>query len=475
MIGVIRMGFNPARNWGDFLGVAILSMCMISCASHPSRVCAYCPALNETIANHETAEALKLIDSGHDISEVDMLGRSPLDWAASNGDVEVLKALHLRSLKSKVTLRFDKAMYWAMVAKNSEAALWILDHGGNINADLEGGDTYLTAAADREMLDLVVGLVERGAGIHKRDHAGYTPLMKSAQYRDVRITKFLLSKGASVTDSARGHSVLSLAVDFQHVETVRLLIAHGADTGTVSDAGETLLMRAAKTPSVEMIEYLLGQSLQLNAKDKSGQNALFYALENDRIIVVKTLMDRGVAIDVYSNDGTTPALLAAMHGYMDLTSDLVRRGNAYVLSSSTPDRAFASAHVARVFAEKFRVENKLDSSLGAYHDANELLTKLMRFYEQAELQSQRSKSGDAVMMMAWAAPMIVVAAPVVLGVVIGQALLKKTAPARVEVEVHRNLLPRSRELVEKLSKRTSETMACLSKASTQKEINACPI
>jgi len=243
----------------------------------------------------------------------------------------------------------------------------------------------------------------------------------------------------------------------------------------VSETGETLLMSAAKAPSVEMIEYILGQGLELNAKDKSGRNALFYALENDRIAVVKALVDQGVAVDIYSNDGTTPALLAAMHGYMDWTSDLVRRGNAYVLPSSSPDRAFASAHIARAFAEKFRVENKLDSSLGAYRDTNELLTKLVRFYEQADLQSQRNKSGDAVMMMVWAAPLIIVAAPVVLGVSIGNVLLEKTAPARVEVEIYRNLLPRTRELVEKLSKRTSETISCLSNASTPEQINACPI
>ena len=124
-----------------------------------------------------------------------------------------------------------------MVSKSGEAALWLVDYGANIDVVLEGGDTYLTAAVDREMLDLVVGLVERGANIHKRDRAGYTPLMKSAQYKDSRITKFLLAKGASVADSARGHSALSLALDFQHVSIARLLVEHGADIGAVSEEG----------------------------------------------------------------------------------------------------------------------------------------------------------------------------------------------------------------------------------------------
>ena len=299
--------------------------------------------------------------------------------------------------------------------------------------------------------------------------------MKSAQYKDSRITKFLLAKGASVADSARGHSALSLALDFQHVNTARLLVEHGADIRAVSEEGETLLMSAAKTPSVEMVEYFLSQDLELNAKDRLGRNALFYALENNCTAVIQTLVDRGVGVDITLNDGTTPALLAAMHGYLDWTREFVQRDNPYVLSMSSPDRAFASAHVAQVFAEKFRGENNLDASLNAYRNANELLIKLLEFYEQADLQSQRRRSGDAVMMMVWAVPIIIIAAPAVLGVAIGNALLEKTVAPRVEVEVHKNLLPQSRERVEKLSKQISEIIACLSNATTPEQRNACPM
>jgi len=415
-----------------------------------------------------------LIDGGEDLLEKDVLSKTPIDWAAFNGDVDVLKAIRSRALSSNTAVDYDKALFGAITWKNTEAALWLIDNGANLSRESVDGDTYLIAAVDRELLNVVVRLIDRGVNIHQRDRAGYTPLMKSAQYRDSRITQLLLSKGASISDSARDNTALSLAVYFQHVETARLLVSHGANFKLLSESNETMLMRAAKTPNVEMIEFLLNMGLDINARDKSGKNALFFALESDRVDVAGLLVNRGIAVDVYSPDGTTPALIAAMHGYMDMMTSLVRRGNAYVLSSSTPDRAFASAYVARAFAEKHREEQKIANSIGAYRDANELLTKLVQFYTQADA-SPKSNGMSELTLVVWVGLSIAAGTmPYLLGVGIGNALLDASYPARVEVAVHRNLLPRNRELVGNLAKQTFETIECLSAAKTQEQISACP-
>eukprot|EP01103_Thecamoeba_quadrilineata_P001528 TRINITY_DN11384_c0_g1_i1.p1 TRINITY_DN11384_c0_g1~~TRINITY_DN11384_c0_g1_i1.p1 ORF type:complete len:130 (-),score=23.14 TRINITY_DN11384_c0_g1_i1:119-487(-) len=74
-----------------------------------------------------------------------------------------------------------------------------------------------------------------------------TPLHAAADFGQVEIIKYLISKGANVdAKDSYGHTPLHLAVYESHTEAVKVLIEKGASTKIVASNGKTPLEVAEK-------------------------------------------------------------------------------------------------------------------------------------------------------------------------------------------------------------------------------------
>ena len=191
-------------------------------------------------------------------------------------------------------------------------------------------DEALSSAArqEKEALEMVRLLLDRGA------NAGYlnpnyaqgmeaaTPLMYAAGKGHVETVKLLLARGAEVDGRTKGGTALMRAVRFGRGEIVRLLLAAGADVNA-RDAGEnSVLMLAAPATyrvgewpdervevdpaRIETLRLLLGRGADVNAKNHEGETPLMRA---DLAEVVKLLAARGADVNAKNQRGQTAFLL----------------------------------------------------------------------------------------------------------------------------------------------------------------------
>jgi len=152
----------------------------------------------------------------------------------------------------------------------------LLDHGANPDAQLKS-PTIQRAHTPGE------GTLAEGA----------TPLMRAAKNGDSAAIRLLLDRGADpnirqkngttalMFASGLGRGVGVFAKDYatesELLESVKVLVAHGADVNAISGAGQTSLHFAAQA-SDDIVKFLAASGAKLDVKDKQGRTPVEMAM-----------------------------------------------------------------------------------------------------------------------------------------------------------------------------------------------------
>lgn len=178
---------------------------------------------------------------------------------------------------------------------------FLLDNGADINArDDRFGKSALHQAVVRGRDEVVQLLLQRGAEVAARDHAGMTPLLwavkcQCANESLVGIFRMLLEKAATTAAEAveggeggeggcgegvvdaqeyeRGETALHWAVWRGQRLTVKLLTEFGADADVASVDGETAVEWAVRKGDEEITRMVVGRyevAEMLLAEEKAG-------------------------------------------------------------------------------------------------------------------------------------------------------------------------------------------------------------
>ena len=144
------------------------------------------------------------------------LNKTPLWWAAKDGQVETARRL-LVGREGRSGVEVDRAT-------------------------ADDGSTPLVQAAGQNFPDMVVLLLEHRADVEKARHDGCTPLLMSAQVGSTKMTEVLLEKRADINKaSKRGQTPLHMAAHGGHKEVVMTLLAAGPDKAVTTASGWTAL------------------------------------------------------------------------------------------------------------------------------------------------------------------------------------------------------------------------------------------
>jgi ankyrin repeat protein len=171
--------------------------------------------LNAATLGNDLESIRILVEAGVDVNAAGplmgadaILGESPLQNAAANGNLAAVKLLLAKGANVNVSSSRDKLFK----VKNGDIAL--------------GGFAPLAIAAAYGPAEVVKTLLDAGAGVNVKDVRDMTPLM------------------------------LAVATDRQNPEVIRMLLAHGADVNAKSKAGETVLDWARKIGNENVIDML---------------------------------------------------------------------------------------------------------------------------------------------------------------------------------------------------------------------------
>ena len=315
-----------------------------------------------------------LLKAGADPNEKLPLGRSPLMEAARTGNVDAIKVLidHGADVNAKETLHGTTPIMWAADEGHAAAIQVLIDHGADFKARSDpaergrgpalgkAGDPRRQVAANGEALKngrpappLGGGRAGRGRG---RGGAGRGATgAAGADQFDENAFGFVRNRQAPMDGGAITPLVYAARAD--SIDSVKTLLAAGADVNQTTNYGWSPLLVATQNRYYKLGAYLLDHGADVNLTNKGGWTPLYLATDNrniesgdypvrkpdmDHLEYIKLLIAKGANVNarikdstetrtVFTNqwldeNGATAFLRASQSGDIELMKLLIAHG-----------------------------------------------------------------------------------------------------------------------------------------------------
>ena len=188
----------------------------------------------------------------------DTLGRTPLWWAAREGNVGQIRLLADPRELDLADVDGETPLHAATRSGSTAAVRELASRDADVNRASFYGVTPLMLAAASGRTDVAVTLLRAGASPNVRDLFGNTALHDAALHGNRPLTNHLLEFGADPRiANDGGNTALHVAAGQGHATVVMLLVARGADATARNDAGATPRDEARKRGHVSTVERML--------------------------------------------------------------------------------------------------------------------------------------------------------------------------------------------------------------------------
>src|SRR6185312_10305729 len=250
------------------------------------------PTLLDAVEQGDRAAALRLIQKGANPNLAGADGTTHVMWAATNDDVELVRAL--------------------------------VKAGANVNAKNHFGTTALTEASIIGSAPVINVLVKAGADPNTRNPEGETPLMAAARSGKLDAAKVLIEAGADVNakETFGEQTALMWAAAESQAEMVKLLVSKGADVDArgivrnwerkviteprpkdLNQGGFTPMIYAAREGCTECAKYLVAGGADLNIQDPHGDTPLLMSMMNMHFAFAKFMVEAGADVNTLPTKG----------------------------------------------------------------------------------------------------------------------------------------------------------------------------
>lgn len=287
-------------------------------------------------------------------------------------------------------------------------------------AGAAASDARLAAAAKSGNGALVRSILDQGVRgeVDARDAEGMAALNWAAYMDDLETVKLLIAAGADINTKNRGGGTpLHQACNFSDPALIDVLLKGGADPNAVRDEGDTPLLISAHVGNPEIAKLLLARGAKADTKEGwYGETPLMVAVEENQAEFAKVLVDHGADPNAASTKfdfhhrrlvdattgidpvmgGFTPLLFAARQGAMEAAKVLIAAGAD--LNAGDPEYGFTplmlSLYNWHVDFAKMLIQS------GAKVDAESLyIVTMMRSVEDARGEHRSSFSQDSLAMI----------------------------------------------------------------------------
>jgi ankyrin repeat protein len=248
-----------------------------------------------------------LIDRRADVNARNASGSTALMWSVT--DPKKVRLLLDHGADVNVAARSGRtALIIASFANPSaEVVRMLLDKGANVAVMDQRKVTPMNAATFGNDTATIRLLLDASADIHTADtFIGLTPLINASGNRNLEAVKLLLAKGANVNAVSKtqdlpriqtgtvefgGWTPLLMAVPFGPPEIVRTLIDAGAKVNVQDYRTFTPLMLAAATDHAnpETVRLLLARGADMQPKTRTGETASDWAAKFGDAVVIRAL------------------------------------------------------------------------------------------------------------------------------------------------------------------------------------------
>jgi ankyrin repeat protein len=191
----------------------------------------------------------------------------------------------------------------------------------------------LLHAAEKDDVDSLRAIIE-GEREKSRpvEHLPRLALARSSEKGNINACQYLLEQGATPNAYVNGTSTLLRAVNKNRLQTVKLLLRHGANPDTADKQGRTALMVAASQNMWHMLQVLIKNGADVNRTDSKKRNVLHnLAADKHRDWgedTIRLLLETDIHIDGEQGEDElkrTPLHWACATGKKDLAELLLNR------------------------------------------------------------------------------------------------------------------------------------------------------
>ena len=289
------------------------------------------------IMNHTMKTCQKLFALGILFFALPVLGQGMPPIVQAAKDANWAKLSSLLSTQSNVQDVYGdgtSALHWASYHDNVQAAIELIDEGGDVNSVTDLGVTPLWLAADNGSAAMVDALLESGANPNLNLLSGETLVMTAAHSGNAALVRSLLAAGASPQgEVTRNQTALMWAAGQGHGDVVGALLDYGAEV----DARTLVRSQYVKSEKEQ-------DSHPLNKVwvEQGGNTALIFAARAGSLESARLLVAAGSDVNGLSAFGTSPAIMAIHGGNIELLGFLLESG-ADVESSASGHTALHAA------------------------------------------------------------------------------------------------------------------------------------
>ena len=258
-------------------------------------------------------------------------GMPPVVQAAKDADWDRLSSLLLApSRVQDVYGDGASALHWASYHDNVQAAVELIEQGGDVNSATDLGVTPLWLAADNGSSAMADALLAHGANPNSKLLSGETLVMTAAHSGNAALVRSLLAAGASPQGAVtRDQTALMWAAGQGHAGVVEALLDYGAEV----DARTLVRSQYVKSEKEQ-------DSHPLNKVwvEQGGNTALLFAARAGSLESARLLVAAGTDVNGLSAFGTSPVIMAVHGGNNELLD--------FLISSGADIESSASGHTA---------------------------------------------------------------------------------------------------------------------------------
>lgn len=235
----------------------------------------------------------------------------------------------------------------------------LLQQRADVNEVDGNGETALFKAVWQTSLAAVGHLIEARANVNVAETShGMTPLWVAVRYGGAKkdpkeykgqylpIMKALLKARADVNKATKdGLTPMFTAAEYGHMPELKLLLEARADVNKATLDGETPTWAAAGKAFEGGLQLLIIHRADVNRASLVGATPVYKAACNSRgSKAIKLLAKERADVNIPMNDGFTPALFAAEHGYLQVLKALIEaRADVNKATNSGVTPIFAAA------------------------------------------------------------------------------------------------------------------------------------
>ena len=379
----------------------------------------------------QTLEAL--IGYGAEVNAVNNRCQTALWFACCDGQDEFVKILLHAGANPNITDKHgDSSLHSAICGYCRKDTLQeLIDHGADVNAAANNGDTAISLAscrAQREIVTLFLiakadpnianadgdaclhravnsgcseeilqDLILYGGDVNAVNKKGRTALLLSCFFRQMDSVRVLLGAGADPTISdEEGFSCLHAAVDGRCSKgTLQALIDHGAHIDAKRKDGTTALLSACRTGQSESVMFLLDSGADVKLRKPDSNTCLYLAVQGHcSKDTLQKIIDQGSNVNALNRRGETALIRACYNAQMESVKVLLENGADPNIYDVLGNSSLLAAILANCTNETLKDIIAYKADLGAQNKTGRTALLAACCYRQQEAVQILLKAGS---------------------------------------------------------------------------------